>query len=147
MVNPQKILIMKKLLIITALFLFAGVAFGQTLKKGAILAIRPSTGLVLKPDVTMNQYLDVLKNKWAPEMEKLFPGTKMFYMKGDRGTMANVYAMVWYFESAEVRDKYFDAEGNWRDEALSARMQASMEMLTEYVVDPGMADFTDWIVL
>ncbi len=75
---------------------FLPVAFAQTLKKGAVLAFRLSTELVLKPDVSVNQYLDVIMNKWAPEMEKLFPGTKMFILKGDRGTLANNYAWVWY---------------------------------------------------
>ena len=138
---------MRKLLVITALLLFAGIAFGQTLKKGAVLAIRTSTNLVLKPDVSMNQYLDASMNKWGPEMEKLFPGTKMITIKGDRGTQTNVYSWVWYFESVEVRDKYFDSEGNMRDEALGEKMRTSMEVLYEYVIDPGMTDYTDWIVL
>jgi len=137
---------MKKLVIITALLLFAGIAFGQTLKKGAVLAIRHSTDLVLKPDVSMNQYLDVAMNKWAPEMEKLFPGTKMFIIKGDRGTLANYYAWVWYFESEEVRAKYFDSEGTMRDEALNEKMMASMQVLYELAIEPGMTDYTDWIV-
>jgi len=138
---------MRKLFIITALLLFAGIAFGQTLKQGTVLAIRHNTGLVLKPDVTMNQYLDVVTNKWFPEMEKLFPGTKSFVMKGDRGDMANDYAWVWYFESNEVRNKYFDSEGNMRDAALNEKMTALMQILMEYAIDPGMANYTDWIVL
>ena len=95
----------------------------------------------------MNQYLDVAMNKWAPEMEKLFPGTDMFIMKGDRGDMTNSYAWVWYFESNEVRNKYFDSEGNMRDAALNEKMIASMMMLMEYAIDLGMENFTDWIVL
>jgi len=138
---------MRKLLIITVLILFAGIAFGQTLQKGVVLAIRHSTDLVLKPDVTMNQYQEVVMNKWFPEMEKLFPGTKMFILKGDRGDMANGYAWVWYFESTEVRNKYFDSEGNISDAALNDKMLASMAILMEYAIDPGMADYTDWIVL
>jgi len=125
---------------------FLPVAFGQNLKKGAVLAFRHSTELVLKPDVSMNQYLDVIMNKWAPEMEKLFPGTKMFTLKGDRGTLANNYAWVWYFESKEVRAKYFDSEGNMRDEALNEKMMASMQVLNELVIESGMTDYTDWIV-
>lgn len=138
---------MRKLILITALFLFTGVAYGQTIKKGAVLAIRPGSGLILKPDVTLNQYLDVVKNKWAPEFEKLFPGTKVYIMKGDRGLMANNYAWVWYFESAQVRDRYFDSEGNMKDEALNEKMTATMQILSEYAIDPGMSDYTDWMVL
>lgn len=138
---------MKKLLVISALLLFAGLAFGQTLKKGATLAIRTSSGLILKPDVSMNQYLDVAMNKWAPELEKLFPGTKTFILKGDRGEMAHSYAWVWYFETVEIKDKYFDSEGNMRDEALNEKMMALMTILLEYAIDLGMEEYTDWVVL
>lgn len=138
---------MRKLLVITVLVLFAGIAFGQTIKKGATLAIRTSSDLILKPDVSMNQYLDVVTNKWIPEMEKLFPGTKMFIMKGDRGDMSHSYAWVWYFETVELKDKYFDSEGNMRDEALSEKMAALMPILMEYAIDVGMVNYTDWVVL
>lgn len=138
---------MKKLLVITALVMFVGITFGQELKKGAVLAIRNSTSMVLKPDVTMNQYLDVLMNKWAPEMEKLFPGTKMFMLKGDRGELANGYAWVWYFESEKLRGKYFGTEGNMTDPVLREKMMKLMEILNKYAVDTGMKNYTDWIVL
>lgn len=138
---------MRKLLVVTALLLIAGIAFGQILKKGAVLAIRQSTELVLKPDVTMNQYLNVIMTKWAPEMEKLFPDTKLIFMKGDRGIMANDYVWIWYFESNEVRNKYFTSEGVMKDEALNEKMSATMLILSEYVIDPGMENYTDWIVL
>lgn len=138
---------MKKLLIITALFLFAGIAFGQTLQKGAVLAIRSSTDLVLKPDVSMNQYLDVLRTKWAPEFQKLFPDTKLIFMRGDRGDMANSYVWIWYFPSEEIRDKYFNSEGEMIDAALNEKMQQTMGILTEFVIDPGMTGYTDWIIL
>ena len=138
---------MKKLLVLTALVLFTGIAFGQTLKKGAVLAIRNNSELILKPDVTMNQYLDVVMNKWAPEIEKLFPGTKIFVMKGNRGEMANGYAWIWYFDSTEAMDKYFSSEGNLKDEGLREKMSASMQILMEYVIDTGMNNYTDWIIL
>ncbi len=138
---------MKKLMIIATLLLLTGIAFGQTLQKGAVLAIRNSTELVLKPDVSMNQYLDILMNKWAPEFLKIFPDTKLILMRGDRGDMANSYLWIWYFPSEEIRDKYFNSEGQMIDEALNEKMQKAMEILTEYVIDPGMTGYTDWIVL
>ena len=138
---------MRKLFVLTALLLFAGFAFGQSLQKGAVLAIRNSNELVLKPNVSMNQYLDVMMNKWAPEMQKLFPGTKMIILKGNRGTMANGYAWVWYFESEAVRAKYFTPEGGLVDESLGVKMQEANKILYEYAIDLGFEDYTDWIVL
>ena len=134
-------------MIITAFLLFGGFAFGQSLQKGAVLAVRNSTGLVLKPNVSMNQYLDVAMNKWAPEMQKIFPGTKMIVLKGNRGTMAHGYAWVWYFESEAVRAKYFTPEGDLVDESLGVKMQETNKLLYEYAIDLGFEDYTDWIVL
>lgn len=138
---------MRKLLVIAAFLLFAGIAFGQTLQKGAVLAIRHSTDLVLKPDVSMNQFLDVMMNKWNPELKKLFPGTEVFVLKGDRGTMTNEYSWVFYFESEELRAKYFTPEGSLKDEAQGEKLQKLNEILLEYAIDTGMSDYTDWIVL
>ena len=138
---------MKKLMIISAFLIFTGFAFGQTIQKGAVIAIRTSADLVLKPEVSMNQYLDVLMNKWGPEMQKLFPGSKMYVLKGDRGAMANGYAMVWYFENEAARAKYFTSEGVLKDESLGVKMQELNNMLYEYAIDLGFGDYTDWIVL
>jgi hypothetical protein len=138
---------MKRLLIVSAIFLFTGIAFGQMLQKEAVLAIRTTKNLVLKPEVSMNQYLDVLMTKWAPEFEKIFPDTKVIFMKGDRGEMANGYAWIWYFPNKSVRDKYFTPEGEMKDAALGERMQKVGGIMNDYVIDSGMAEYTDWIVL
>ena len=95
----------------------------------------------------MNQYLDVVMNKWSPEIQKAFPGTKMFILKGDRGTMANSYSWVWYFEREAVRAKYFTPEGALVDESLGVKMQETYKLLYEYAIDLGFEDYTDWIVL
>jgi hypothetical protein len=56
----------------------------QTLKKGAVIAIRNYT-FTLQPDVTMNQCLDFWTNKYIPACEKNYPGTRLFLLSGDRG--------------------------------------------------------------
>lgn len=73
---------MKKLLFVAAIILFTGTVFGQTLQKGAALAIRNFT-IILNPDVTMNQFLDFYINKCIPEFEKNYPGTKEFILSGN----------------------------------------------------------------
>ncbi len=137
---------MKKLVIISALILFAGMAYGQTLQKGAVLAISVST-ITPDPDVTLNQYLDYFTNKWAPAIEKNFPGTKVLFLKGDRGKHANEHGWIWYFESLEVRDKYFDADGNPTE--VCTKAFENMAPVTEAFTKLGVTsrEYTDWIIL
>ena len=52
---------MKKLIIAVAFILFAGVAFGQTLQKGSVLALRTDAP-TLNPGVTMDQYEEFMIN-------------------------------------------------------------------------------------
>lgn len=63
----------EKLFVITALLIFAGIASGQTLKKGSIVSISYYE-VILQPDVTMNQYLEFLNTKYKAAFEKAFPG-------------------------------------------------------------------------
>ena len=130
---------MKKLLIVTALVLFAGVAFGQTLQKGSILALRtdPPT---LNPGVTMDQYADFMINKFAPELEKLYPGTKVFILKGDRGEHKEGYAMLIWVESVEAREKLFGAE----DAETQSKLLPLSEELGKYTSTSS--NYTDWVI-
>ena len=75
---------MRKLLVITALLLFAGVAFGQTLTKGSVIGVH-NYNITLQPDVTMNQFMEFWTNNVIPEFEKVWPGGKDLVMMGDRG--------------------------------------------------------------
>jgi hypothetical protein len=95
---------MKKLLIITALILFAGIAFGQTLQKGNLIGVHSLT-ITLQPDVTMDQYMDFFTNKFIPKYQESFPGLKLQILKGDRGENENKLGLLFSFESVEARDK------------------------------------------
>lgn len=130
---------MKKLIIAVAFILFAGVAFGQTLQKGSVLALRTDAP-TLNPGVTMNQYVDFMMNTFAPEMEKLYPGTKVFVLKGDRGEHKDGYAMLIYVESAEARDKIFGAE----DAEVQGGLASLMEELGKFATTSG--NYTDWVI-
>ena len=137
---------MKKLLIITVLLLFAGIAFGQTLKKGAVAAVQELT-VTLDPDVTMNQYLDFYKNKFIPAIEKAYQGSKGFLLKGDRGQLKNKIGGIWYFESAELRDKYWDSEGQATE--LGTAAAEKIAPIAEELQKLGETTwkYTDWIIL
>ena len=130
---------MKKLIIAVAFILFAGVAFGQTIQKGSVLAMHINTA-TLNPDVTMNQYQDFMMNKFAPEFEKLFPGTKVFILKADRGKQKGETAMLIFVESVEARDKLFGAE----DAGMEGTMVPLMEELGKYATISN--NYSDWVV-
>ena len=136
---------MKKLLIVTALILFAGIAFGQTLKKGAVVVVT-NWEVTLQPDATMNQFLDIAK-KYAAAFEKAYPGTKMFTMKGDRGEYKHKVSTLIFFESVELRDKYWpteEEEGPF-DQAAQEILAPVFEEGNKLVVD-SQSESTDWLI-
>lgn len=125
---------MRKLLIIMALFLFTGIAFGQALQKGSLLKVHHMK-ITLKPGVTMDQYLDFTNNTLIPEFEKNFPGVKAYIMQGGSGDNTNDtdYASLYYIESADVFSKYFDAKGNFNEGGFAAieKLKSTFEKLEE----------------
>ena len=107
---------MKKLIIAAAFILLSGTLFSQTLQKGSHFGLQ-ALKITLDPDVTMNQYLDFTMNTFIPEAEKHFPGMKAFVVGGgmEIGSSEEAkveYSIIYFFESAEVFNKFFDAEGN-----------------------------------
>lgn len=139
---------MKKLLIITALLLFTGIAFGQTLQKGNVLGIHVYKTFELQPDVTMEQFQDFLINKYVPEYEKHFPGAKLFFMKGDKGVDNNKFGMIFYFDDIETRDKYIKIEGGFTEAGNEAweKVKPVFDELLKLMGD-NEREFTDWVIL
>ena len=137
---------MKKLIIAAAFILLAGVAYGQTLKKGIVISFHTTT-VTLNPDVTMDQYLDFYLNKFIPELEKALPGVHWFICKGDRGVNENGYASVMYMESLEVRDKYWPEMDVTSELGKSAF--AKLQPVTDELNKLGTAttEYTDWKIL
>ena len=138
---------MKKLILTAAaLLLLAGTTFGQTLKKGGIIAIT-TWEVTLKPDATMNQFLDISK-KWNSAYEKAYPGTKAFTLMGERGENKYKVSTLLYFESTELRDKFWpteDEEGPY-DEAASEFFAPIMEEGSKLIID-NKGESTDWLIL
>ena len=136
---------MRKLVVITALLLFAGIAFGQTLKKGAIIVIS-TWEVTLQPDATFNQALDLTK-KYAATFEKAYPGTKMFVMKGDRGEYKYKICTLLFFDSVELRDKYWPTEGENGpfDEAATEIFAPVFEEGNKIVLSSE-SNSTDWVI-
>ena len=142
---------MKKLIIAAAFILLAGTAFSQTLKKGAYLGIQ-SLNVTLNPDVTMNQYLDFTINTFIPEAEKLLPGVKGFVIGGGMEIGSSEegkeeYSIIWYWESMEDFNNYFDAEGNPNDAFMAAMEKLGPTNEKWEKLGTGIAPVLGWMIL
>lgn len=137
---------MKRLMIIAALLLSAGIAFGQVLQKGGMIAVHRTT-VTLAPDVTMDQYKDFLNSKWYPELNKLVEGVTFFGLRGDRGENANAFATLVYCESEDIRNKYWPGDGSDSDEwsAVLEKLQALFEKMQKLGTYTSL--YTDWKIL
>ncbi len=137
---------MRKLLVITALLLFAGIAFGQTLQKGGSIGLHVFP-IELAPDVTMDQCLDFLINKYVPEMEKHYKGLKVNILKGVRGVHETKIALMTYFDSEEARDRYWPEEAKPSDEAKTAgeKMQPLIDEFQK--MGTWSDEYSGWVIL
>jgi hypothetical protein len=136
---------MRKLLIITALLLFAGIAFGQTLQKGNLIGLHVLS-IDLKPGVTLDQYLDFFNEKVKPAWEKAEKGMKIFSIKGLRGEDMNEVGVLVQYEDEATRNKSFNPDGspsefgNKLNEEM-APINSELEKLGTYT-----SKYTDWII-
>jgi hypothetical protein len=136
---------MKKLMIITALVLCAGVAFGQTMQKGGAIGIHEWT-LKLNPDVTMNQFLELWENIAVPAMKKVIPEQTSFLLKGIGADNKFEYTALYYYNSIEDFNKY------WGEDGPTEKGAAAMESygpLLEEISKLGEFTYTakDWIII
>lgn len=136
---------MKKLLVISAILLFSGIVFGQTLHKGSLLGMHHAT-ITLNEGFTMKDYLDFNLNKLIPAVEKSFKGVKLFLVKGERGEKANEIGFIWYFDSLKDRDVYFTPDGKLTEKGLAA--QEKLQPLMEEGAKLGSytTTHTDWLI-
>ena len=100
---------MRKLLVITALLLFAGIAFGQTLQKGNVV-VTQVLDIDLKPDVTIDQWKEFYISKVIPEIAKHYTGANAYLTQGIRGEHKNSLGLIVVFESKKDRDKFFNED-------------------------------------
>ena len=136
---------MKKLVIITALVLFAGVAFGQTIEKGDVIGIHAWT-LKLNPDVTMNQFLELWDNTAVPAFKKAIPEGTPFLLKGIGANNKFEYAGLYYYNSIEDFRKYWKEDGPTEK---GVAVMATYGPLLEEISKLGEFTYTakDWIII
>jgi len=119
----------------------------QSFIKGSVVAMSTFT-VNLKPNVTMDQFIDFYTNKYIPANDKVYPGTRTYLFWGDRGDRKNQIGLVWIFESVAVRDKYFPNEGSTGSEAVLAAEEKLKAMNEEFDKYAALSDriYTDWLV-
>ena len=135
---------MRKLLVVTILLLLSGIAFGQTLKKDAVVMFDVDSEVELKPGVSMDEYIDFLLTTVKPELERACPGTKFIWLKGENVEGINSIIRIWYFESTEVRDKYITPDFIYVDKKNMGLMLKLDEMESEYVIRKAGEDKPPW---
>ena len=143
--NPKSF-IMRKLLVIAALILFAGVAFGQTIQKSNLIGLHIVT-ITPDPDVTMNQYLDFFITKYIPEYEKV-TGVKLLVLRSVRGENENKFGLIYYFESEEYRDMHFNEDDTLNELGISKfeKLQPVSDELRK-LGSRVSEEYDDWLVL
>jgi len=137
---------MKKLLVITALLLFAGIAFGQTLQKGNLIGVHVWS-IELKPGATMDQFIDFFNKEVKPEWEKADEGLKIFIMKGIRGENVNEIGMLFQFKDEAARNKSYNADGSISEYGLKVQEKMAPIVVEGEKIGTWTRKYTDWLVL
>lgn len=136
---------MKKLFLIVAVILIAGITYGQNLQKGNLVGTHTLT-VSLNAGVTMEKYMEFYKTKVIPEMEKNMPNCKVYLVKGIRGENINNFGAIFVIKSAQDRDKYYNADGS--DTELGKSLNMKLKPVLDELAKLGTytSKYTDWIV-
>ena len=137
---------MKKLLIITALLLFAGIAFGQTLKKGNLIGVHVMS-IELRTGATMDQYIDFFNEKAKPAWENAHKGMKIFLIKGLRGENVNEIGMLFQFTDEAARDQSYNADGSLTEFGQKVREKMAPIIAETEKIGTNTSKYTDWLIL
>ena len=136
---------MKTTMLVFVMLLFAGIASGQSLKKGNFVGVH-SEDVKLAPGASMDQYVDFVVKKYVPEYEKAF-GSKVYIAKGVRGENINKLGMMIIYDSEATRNKYFKDDGTVTEAGTNAskKMDALNKEL-EKLGTSAESKYTDWVV-
>jgi len=136
---------MKRLVLLTALILLTGLAFGQSLQKGNLVGVHTMT-ITLNPGVTIEHFTSYLINTYIPALEKARPEWKYYVTKGVRGENNNEIGMIAVVKSEKDRDKYFNADGTVGELGLKAneKIKAYNEELNKLCT--WTSKYTDWVI-
>lgn len=136
---------MKKMILFTSLILLSGLTFAQNLQKGNVLGFHNST-FIPNQDVSLNQCISFMKDKYLPAVEKNLPGVKCYVLKGIRGERVDSISIVYVFQSDEIRNKYWKGKDDYTE--LGNAAVENMKPLRDEMGKYGkMIDkYTDWVI-
>lgn len=124
---------MKKIFLFLTLSLSSGLCFSQNLHKETLFGVHVIT-VQLKPGATMEQFKNFFVTYVLPEYEKHWKGLKGYLVKSARGPYKNRFAVVWLFDTEEIRDGYFNEDGtpNEFEKAAFTKVEPIEEKLKQY---------------
>ena len=136
---------MRKLILITALILIAGITYEQNLQKGNLVGTH-AISVTLQPGVTIEKFMDFYKSKVVPEWEKGFPGMKAYVVRSLRGENKDSFGGIIIFKSEADRDKYFKADGSYTEtgNAAMAKLKPLFDELSKLGTMTSV--YNDWLV-
>jgi hypothetical protein len=128
----------------TTLLLAASMVVGQA-EETKVMPVFAVHHFELKEGIEAEQFESFAAGEFAKAFAKPHHGLRAVILKGDRGALKGKYAMMIFFESKELRDKYFPVEGGGASDALRetatpSRTQA-MEKLQTFVERKAYTDF------
>jgi hypothetical protein len=137
---------MKKLVLIAAVILMAGITYGQSLQKGNLVGTHVIT-VSLKPGVTMEKFIEFFSAKLIPEVEKNYPGWKAYIVKGIRGENNNSFGLIYVIKSEKDRDKYYNADGSASElgKSVTEKLQPVLDEAAK--LGTFTTKYTDWVIL
>ena len=138
---------MKKLIFTSAfIFLFAGMAFSQSIKKGNLLGIHVVDEMTLKQGVSSEQAENFFYNTYIPALQKNFSKIDIIPMKGIRGEHGDKMGLIIVMKSEKDRSIYWNEEGSLNETGQSqlAKMQPVIDEMTNLMTSTDV--YTDWLV-
>lgn len=120
------------------------------LAKGNMLSLHLAN-VKLKPGVTSERFMEFYNTTVIPEFGKHWPDAKLFVAKAVRGQNKNNIGVLYYFQSEEIRNKYFNEAGAPTPEGLAMleKMAPTLDRLEkEFGANTSASGtaYTDWIV-
>lgn len=135
---------MKKYFLSVVFILFAVIISGQSFEKGNYVGFHVLT-INLNQDVTMEQYLDVYKNKVLPAYENNLQ-SKCYLIKSSLGECENCVGVIIVWKSEADRNKFWKKDGGVTElgQTTMDKVQPQIEELKK--LGTSTSKYTDWIV-
>ena len=127
------------------MILVVATTFGQSLQKSNLIGLH-TFSLNLDPDVTLNQYKDFFIQKYIPELDKHYHDVKHYFVQGTRGENKNYIGLIVVFESQEIKNKYYNADGSRTE--LTKTIQGKVQPIRDELDKLGTvtAEYTEWMI-